>query len=189
MLDINNEMKKLMIKYPDLWKKHSHKRNTLLLTAGEIATKNFYVESGILKAYVYNEDLDKNVVVYFFANGEFILPYKKSCSEIIPTMVYIETIENSIIHSINSNDWENLKEKEPILDELIYYDFVRLLKKFIIMAQINAYPDAQTRYDKACEFYPALCRISNVEVASFFGNDRSTINREKSSSIKKKIKK
>ena len=189
MFNIDEEIKNLIEKYPDLWEKKQYKPNTILFSKGEIVNQNFYIESGILKAYTYNEDLDKNVVVHFFANGEFILPYKKVCSETIPTMVYIETIENSIIHSINSNDWENLKEKEPILDELIYYDFVRLLKKFIIMAQINAYPDAQTRYDKACEFYPALCRISNVEVASFFGNDRSTINRGKSSSIKKKIKK
>ena len=189
MFNIDGEIKKMIAKYPDLWEKKRYKPNTILFSKGEIVNQNFYIELGILKAYVVNKDLQKNVLVVLFSDGNSILPYS-NYPENMPITFYLKTVEDSIIYSISGDDWEKIREKEPISNELVYYNVARILEKFIIQqAEINAYPNAETRYKKAVEIYPNLCRINNAEVALFFGNDRSTINRGKSSLMKNTVRK
>ena len=188
MFNIDGEIKKMIAKYPDLWEKKRYKPNTILFSKDEIVNQNFYIESGILKAYVVNKDLEKEIIVVLFYDGNAILPYGNYPKN-MPITFYLETVEDSIIYSINSSNWEKIREKEPVLNKLVYHNIARVLEIVIQQAEINAYPNAETRYKKLVELYPCLLRLKDEDVASLLGNAKRTLTRVKSSSIKNKKKK
>ena len=184
MIKIDLEMKNMLVKYPELWTKKILKRNIVFHNAGEIATENYYVETGTIKAFVYNADNFEEVIIDFFEANTAILPYRGFPVKSL-TMFNLQTIANTIVHTISADNWEKLRKKEPMLDVIIGKDSLRTSSKSVKKSLIYSYPDAQTCYEKALEFYPCLNNLSDTLVGQFIGYDRTTINRVKTKYLSK----
>ena len=178
MNNIDNEIKKLINEYPDLWEKNNYKKGKLLSKIGKTGTHNYYIESGILKAFVYNEDTAKEVIIGFVSAEEFIIAASSEYLN-IPLLLNLEVVNTAAIYSINNDNWNKLIETNKVSNELLMQYSLQILVKFIEQAKINSYPRARTRYEKSLENYPCLRQVKDEYVASFLGIDVRTINRIK----------
>jgi len=172
-LDIDAEIKKLIDKHSKLWKLSPYKRNEILHRAGKPAPENYFIKSGIVKAYIYNESMDE-VIVGFFAEGESVLPYKGKDFN-LPTIVNLQVIEDAEIYAISNNHYDKLIEEEPIFKQLLHQDFYRMAGKLIKLLLVYSYTDAQTRYNEAVKIYPFLRRLRDEEVVSHLGFSKRTV--------------
>jgi len=176
--NIDAEVKQLIDKHPELWIKQNHKKGDLLNKIGRFATRNYYLETGIIKASIDNEDIGKEVIIGFISDAESILVYKSEKLN-MPFLLNLEVINDAVIYSIGGEDWNELIEKNRIFNELFQQYTIRMVSKFIEQARINSYPRAKTRYEKSLENYPCLAKIKDEYVASFLGLDVRTISRVK----------
>jgi CRP-like cAMP-binding protein len=69
------DFKDLIAKYPDLWIKKKMEKNEILIKKGEMEKRIFYVKSGILRAYSYNKEVNKEATVAFISDDEVIVSY------------------------------------------------------------------------------------------------------------------
>ena len=181
MLNIDKELKRIVGKYPETWQKQERlesKNNILLIRAGEIITKSYYIESGILKCCLFDEDIEKDVILDLLSTGDAILPYNITSRNVLSPFD-IQVIGKAVIYSISNDDLDILQEKEPILNELTQLNAERMITRMIKISIINASNKALIRYKKLLEVYPYLRDISDQEVASILGIDRATVNRKK----------
>ena len=180
------ELKKITKKYNESFSlvKQTYKRNAILVPTGTIMLQNYYVDSGILKCCVYNEEVQKEAIIDLLSTGDAILPFRTP-TYIMPMPFNIQVIEDAVIYSISSDIFEALKEKEPILQELMQLDLQRIFTRFPERFKINVYPDILTRYEKLLEMYPFLNSVSDKDVAAIIGTDRTTINRIRAERNKK----
>ena len=172
------EIRELVESHSDLWSKKAYKKGDLLSKAGRVATHNYYIESGIIKAFAVNEDILKEVIIGFPSAGEFVL----ACSSIdmqARMQLNLEVIEDAVIYSINADNWNELRKLKKVTNEIIMQCLVQTSEKFIRQSVINSYPRAKTRYQKSLENYPCISRIKDEDVASFLGFDVRTIRRIK----------
>jgi CRP-like cAMP-binding protein len=143
------------------------------------ATHNYFIESGIIKASVNNEDIMKEVIIGFPNAGDFIL----TCSSVsieIPLLLNLEVINDAVIYSINKENWNELIKLKKISNEFIIQCVQKPIIKFIEQIKINSYPKSKIRYQKSLENYPCLKQIKDEYVASFLGLNVRTISRAKS---------
>ena len=175
--NIHEEIVKLIEKYPDLWEKNIYKKGKLLVKIGRKVTSNYYIESGILKAFCNNEEAMKEVIIGFVTEKEFVMTHGIDSN--ITSPLSVEVISDAVIYSISTEEWNELRKLEKITDEMSLQFVRKMSMKFIEQAKINAYSRAKTRYEKSLENYPCLRQVKNEYAASFLGLDPRTISRIK----------
>jgi signal-transduction protein with cAMP-binding, CBS, and nucleotidyltransferase domain len=170
--------KEILEQYPKELKRHIFKHNAVLVTADTIITQNYYIESGVLKCYAYNEELKRDTIFCLLSAGDAILssnntPYK------IPAPFDIQVIKDAVIYSISNDDLKNLRKKEPIFDEFVQSNSRQMINKLVEIAKTHTYINIIDSYKKLLEIYPFLDAIIDKDVAAILGADRATITRTK----------
>lgn len=145
--------------------------NTTLLKAGEVCKKLYFIESGLLRFFIFNAGVDKSK---FFTEAPYCLTSQKSFTEEIPAYENIETLEDSII-------WEMSKaDAFSLLTIPAWSEFVR---KLIQEVQFNTEQileslqneTAEERYVKMLESADPLHRQSSAQTyCILFGNSPTT---------------
>ena len=179
MLNPDMIFKDLIKKY-SLEKKQKYKRFANLMTADVTVTPQnyYYIESGIVKYYYYNKEVQKEVIFCLLSAGDTILPCKVIPYN-IPASLSIQVIADAVLYTISDDDVRMLYEKEPIFNELVHLSMEQVFYKMIETAKINVYSDTLTRYEKLLETYPYLRQVSDKNVAAILGVDRTTVTRIK----------
>ena len=184
MFDVNAEIKKILDAYPDLWKKKSLKKDTIFHSAGGFANENYYLETGMMKIFVVNNDISEESIVAFVKDGTALLPYKGNHTQ-TPKMFNIQTITDAVMHSISKDNWEIIRKEKQILDEIIHYDSIRVSNIMGELALIKSISDAKKRYEKALQKHPFLNQIKYEDVASYLGITTRTLINITTNQIKK----
>lgn len=143
---------------------HHHK--VLILTAGMIPDRIYFVQKGVVRGYQYDERGKEKTI--FLWDDHAIMVVANSFIDRTPSDIYIEVMANSILTSISYQQlydiFENFPYVEQFLSKLIVYQNEYSYKCFYNFAK----PSAWERYLELLTRYPQVeQKISKENIASF----------------------
>ena len=179
----SGELPFFITRYKDNWGTRILESGKMLLTAGDIATNIFYVESGLLRVFFYNPKTRKESTFAFLSANNIFFPIRSFFAENKPAKVNVEVIEKSIIHSTNFNFWKEMEKQDQELEKfrvaLMGAVFDQMLERTSNIGCLTA----TEHYRILLNQYDYIGDIKNEHVASYLGIDETHL-----SKIKAKIK-
>ena len=161
------------------FKRKTVKKNTILLSAGEICNEFYFVHTGCIRTYYITEQgHEKTRYVAFdgsVATALFSFISQKSSFE------FVDALENSELYTINHTDFYQLMKDIPQWEK-----FYRTLLEMAYLYQNKKIENrvtlsAKQRYDKLLAEFPMhVQRLSNRILASYLDITQETLSRLKS---------
>jgi CRP-like cAMP-binding protein len=156
-------------------KKINVKKGAVLQRIGDISSKVFLVESGLLRSYIIDDKGKEHI--YMFGPENWLVA--DSCEPNTPCQLFIDALEDTII---------NVATKEELLKE--GPDLTALLRRLdtmqnrIIMLMSS---NAKKRYEHFTKTYPNIIqRVPLKMVASYLGITPEALSRIRNELSKKK---
>lgn len=151
------------------------KSKTTLLSEGEISKKMFYVEKGCLRVW-FNSN-GKEITFQFFSEGQMVSSFESFWTG-QPSLYNIETIEDSIIHTIKRSDFQEVLDSYPStkkdFENYIYKRLGNYVKLFL--SRISDKPEQ--RYKELLKTNPEIIqRIPQHYIASYLGISAVSLSR------------
>ena len=144
------------------------KAKSILLSAGEIATCTYFVNSGILRSFNINDNIIEHVL-HFACEGWWIGDMYSYISE-KPGNLFIEILEDAEVVIITKENQQQLYQEIPKLER-----FFRILAENSLVSHQERLMDnlsltAEERFEKFCSKYPTLIqKVPQKQIASFIG--------------------
>ena len=151
-------------------------KGQFLLRPGTNVKHEYFVIKGCLKAYYLTSKGNKCIIQFAVENwwvGDFDAFYNK-----VPSRLYIETIEDSQLLSINYDDLQNIYKEAPIFERyfrvLTTQAFIAQRKRILSTLEKNT----QERYLEFCASYPNIEeRVANYDIANYLGVSPENLSR------------
>lgn len=143
-------------------------KGEILLKQGEIATCGYFVRSGCLKSYTIDH-LGKEHILQFAPEGWLVSDIDSATNK-VPSMVFIEAIEDSEISVLFQSDFDDLSrfDKEVITEIANKYRNNLIASNKRIIGLLSA--TSEQRYIEFTETYPSLVqRLPLKLIASYIG--------------------
>ena len=160
------------------------KVKTILLSAGEVATCTYFVNSGILRSFNINDNIIEHVL-HFACEGWWIGDMYSYISE-KPGNLFIEVLEDAEVVIITKENHQKLYQEIPKLER-----FFRILAENSLVSHQERLMDnlsltAEERFEKFCSKYPTLIqKVPQKQIASFIGVTPEFFSKMKSRMLKK----
>ena len=160
------------------------KAKTILLSAGEVATCTYFVNSGILRSFNINDNIIEHVL-HFACEGWWIGDMYSYISE-KPGNLFIEVLENAEVVMITKENQQQLYQEIPKLER-----FFRILAENSLVAHQERLIDnlsltAEERFEKFCSKYPSLIqKVPQKQIASYIGVTPEFFSKMKARLLKK----
>ena len=160
------------------------KAKSILLSAGEIATCTYFVNSGILRSFNINDNIIEHVL-HFACEGWWIGDMYSYISE-KPGNLFIEILEDAEVVIITKENQQQLYQEIPKLER-----FFRILAENSLVSHQERLMDnlsltADERFEKFCSKYPTLIqKVAQKHLASYIGVTPEFFSKMKSRLIKK----
>ncbi len=152
-------------------KKVSIKKKQILQSTGDLNTKAYQVESGLLRSYVIDEN-GKEHIFMFGPEGWIVSDYAPPEQ---PCDLFIDALEDSVVIQ-----YEKDGEVDPSLKKLV--NRIRVLQRRIIMLMSKP---AIERYEHFISTYPNIIqRVPQHMVASYLGITPEALSVVKSKRLK-----
>lgn len=152
-------------------KKINVKKKQILQRTGDLRSKVYQVESGLLRSYTIDEN-GKEHIFMFGPEGWIVSDY---VSQEQPCDLFIDALEDSVI--IQFEKKENL---DPSLEKLV--NRIRVLQRRVIMLMSKS---AIERYEHFVSTYPNIIqRVPQHMVASYLGITPEALSAVKSQRLK-----
>lgn len=175
------------IEYTNYFNRIEVPAKTTLLEEGEISKKLFIIEKGCIRVWFNNNG--KDLTTQFFFENQSVASIESFMKK-IPSPVFIETIEPSVIWWISKNDMdkilEEIKEIPELRDRLIdmlfqrTFDYMKYFVSFIKDSPIQ-------RYLNLIEERPQIIqRVPQHYIASYLGVTTVHLSRIKSKLLQNK---
>ena len=156
-------------------KKVNVKKGTILQRKGDINTKVYYVQKGLLRSYTIDEKGKEHI--YMFGPENWLVT--DNCDSKDPCQLFIDAIENS---TINVASKKEVLKQDPDLNPIL-----RRLNKMqnrIVMLMSSS---AKERYEHFIKTYPNITqRVPLKMVASYLGITPEALSRVRNELSKKK---
>ena len=160
------------------------KAKSILLSAGEIATCTYFVNSGILRSFNINDNIIEHVL-HFACEGWWIGDMYSYISE-KPGNLFIEVLEDAEVVIITKENQQQLYQEIPKLER-----FFRILAENSLVSHQERLMDnlsltAEERFEKFCSKYPTLIqKVPQKHIASYIGVTPEFFSKMKSRLLKK----
>ena len=160
------------------------KVKTILLSAGEVATCTYFVNSGILRSFNINDNIIEHVL-HFACEGWWIGDMYSYISE-KPGNLFIEVLEDAEVVIITKENHQKLYQEIPKLER-----FFRILAENSLVSHQERLMDnlsltAEERFEKFCSKYPTLIqKVPQKQIASFIGVSPEFFSKMKARLLKK----
>ena len=160
------------------------KAKSILLSAGEIATCTYFVNSGILRSFNINDNIIEHVL-HFACEGWWIGDMYSYISEKSGNL-FIEVLEDAEVVIISKENQQQLYQEIPKLER-----FFRILAENSLVSHQERLMDnlsltAEERFEKMCKKYPTLIqKVAQKHLASYIGVTPEFFSKMKSRLIKK----
>ena len=161
------------------FKPKTAKRNTILLSEGEICKEFYFVHSGCIRTYyITKQGHEKTRYVAF--DGSIATSISSFISQ-KPSFEFVDTLENSELYIISHKDFYQLVSDYPQ-----YEKFYRMLLEMAYLYQNKKIENlvtlsAKQRYEKILAEAPIyIQRLSNKILASYLDITQETLSRLKS---------
>ena len=149
------------------------KRGEIIQASGEINTKVYHVESGLLRSYAIDNNGKENI--FMFAPEGWVIADHNPPE--VPAILFIDALEDSVV-KVLPKDVE--REKQNII--AITKRFGALQNRILQLISSNAIE----RYDNFVEMYPTLVqRIPQRMIASYLGVTPEALSAAKSKQRKR----
>lgn len=157
------------------------KKNEIILHEGEICKSLIFVEKGLLRQfyYKYKKDLTEHIS---YEDGMVICI--ESYLEQKPTVLMVESLEQSFVWKINKDEIEYLADKYKDIE--VFYR--KIFETSLILSQVKAdslrFEPANERYSKLMKLHPQILqRTPLIYVASLLQMTPETLSRVRSSTL------
>ena len=160
------------------------KAKSILLSAGEIATCTYFVNSGILRSFNINDNIIEHVL-HFACEGWWIGDMYSYISG-KPGNLFIEVLEDAEVVIITKENHQELYNEIPKLER-----FFRILAENSLVSHQERLMDnlslsAEERFEKFCSKYPTLIqKIPQKQIASYIGVTPEFFSKMKARLLKK----
>jgi len=160
------------------------KVKTILLSAGEVATCTYFVNSGILRSFNINDNIIEHVL-HFACEGWWIGDMYSYISE-KPGNLFIEVLEDAEVVIITKENQQQLYQEIPKLER-----FFRILAENSLVSHQERLMDnlsltAEERFEKFCSKYPTLIqKVPQKHIASYIGVTPEFFSKMKARLLKK----
>lgn len=146
----------------------TYKKGEALLSQGELWTKAFFIERGMIRTHLVGAD-GKDFNKSFWIEGTMVFPITPEMEK-QPSLFNISALEHSVVWhapiSYVRTSLENQELWEPLRSELLE----RLLSQKLQREYDLLTLDGKTRYQKLCECNPELAaRVPLAHLASYLG--------------------
>lgn len=153
-------------------------KGTLLVSAGQHCDHLYFVNKGVLRGYVKQEN--KDITTWITAENELVTSISSYYKQ-IPSIENIEALEDCILASIHRNDMQYLYQHFPEVNALVRI----ILEKYYQDAEERAYisrlTDATAKYHRFINTKSNLLnRIPLKFIASYLGMTLETLSRIRS---------
>jgi CRP-like cAMP-binding protein len=173
--------------YTSYFKRLEVPPKTILLEEGEISKRLFIIEKGCIRVWFNNNG--KDLTTQFFFENQNVASIESFIKK-LPSPVFIETIEPSVLWWIHKNDidiiMEEIKEIPELRDQFIdkifqrTFDYIRHFVSFIK-------DSPSQRYLNLIEENPQIVqRVPQHYIASYLGVSTVHLSRIKSKLLQKK---
>lgn len=161
----------------------SLKKKYILLHQGDVCNFNSFVVSGLLKMYYY--DFEGKEHILQFSQENWWIGDPNSFHHNIPSDLYIETMEDSVLLQINKKDFYGKLMKNNTFNTI----FRKLTENAMISLQkrviSNLKDSANDRYDTFLKVYPNVSnRIPDHQIASYIGVTPQFLSKMRSQHVK-----
>ena len=160
------------------------KVKTILLSAGEVATCTYFVNSGILRSFNINDNIIEHVL-HFACEGWWIGDMYSYISG-KPGNLFIEVLEDAEVVIITKENHQKLYQEIPKLER-----FFRILAENSLVSHQERLMDnlsltAEERFEKFCSKYPTLIqKVPQKQIASYIGVTPEFFSKMKARLLKK----
>jgi CRP/FNR family transcriptional regulator, anaerobic regulatory protein len=160
-----------------------HKAKSVLLHAGKVADSTYFVNSGILRSFNINDNIEH--VLHFACEGWWMGDMYSYISG-KPGNLFIEVLEDAEIVTITKENHQELYRAIPKLER-----FFRILAENSLVTHQERLMDnlsltAEERYEKFCKKYPTLIhKLPQKHIASYIGVTPEFFSKMKSRLLKK----
>ncbi|MEM8568398.1 MAG: Crp/Fnr family transcriptional regulator [Bacteroidota bacterium] len=152
-----------------------YKKGQVLVKAGKICTKSYFLVKGITKTYFMKED--KEVIEYFGSKNQWANS-PRSWRTNKPDVYYVEALENVTALCIKVNDMKFLFDHFPELDRYGRLSMITLLDHLLERITSFRFTNAEEKYTHFKKTYPKIHhRIPLGMVASYLGISQETLSR------------
>lgn len=160
------------------------KAKTILLSAGEVATCTYFVNSGILRSFNINDNIIEHVL--HFACEVWWIGDMYSYISGKPGNLFIEVLEDAEVVIITKENQQQLYQEIPKLER-----FFRILAENSLVSHQERLMDnlsltAEERFEKFCSKYPTLIqKVPQKHIASYIGVTPEFFSKMKARLLKK----
>lgn len=157
-------------------RKVSLKKKTKLLTEGEICQYTVFVNKGCLRSYSVNNKGAEHIIQFAFEDNWISDLYSYVAES--PSLLTIESIEDSELLLFYKGDLENLYNKVPMLERwmrlLLQNAYVALQRRLNASLSITA----EERYAELFYSHPDIAsRVPLIHIASYLGITPESLSR------------
>lgn len=143
------------------------KKGEHILNAGEIDKHLFYIQSGLFRVYLLNEE--KEVNTWFASEGEFVTSIRSFHRE-TPSIEYIQAIEDSVILSIRKEVANMVLKNNHKFALFSINEMFNILCEYSEQTDMLRYMTSEKKYLYLREHKPNIInRLSQKHLASFLG--------------------
>ena len=151
-------------------------KSKVLIKEGSVCNTLYFVEQGMGRSYYLKED-GKEVTQWFFGVGKFMTSADSFFNQ-SPSYYYLETLEDSILHSISYEKMNLLLAKYHKMEKFVRLLSIEMLTR--VAQKLNAiqFQTARERYDYMISEFPNIShRIPLGHIASYLGMTQETLSR------------
>lgn len=165
-----SELQQIMIK-------KTLKKNDILQFPDQLIPSMYFIESGLLKGYRFEEE--KEICTWFQNEGNVVMSLNSWYGN-LPTDEYIEALEDSVVYSITKEELNRLYEKYPEFNKngrLLTEQYYLLIWRWLDLIRTK---QAHERYAFFIEnFGEWVKRVPSKDIASFLGISKSHFSHSK----------
>lgn len=156
------------------FKEESFEKNEYIISKGDICSKLYYIESGLVRRFFYNDGED--VTEWIYTDHQFITSLS-SYFEQKPSIELFQACEKTKVFSLSYNDEQNLL-KYPLFT-MFYFKLLRLyLSKLNEFHHLYKSMNAQEKYLYLLDSFPQIIARAKVkDIASLIGVSKETLSR------------
>lgn len=143
------------------FRKESFKKKELIFNSGDVNTRHYYIEKGLLRMYVIDQK-GKEFNILFAREKQWIGDLGTPAA----TPYYLDALENSVVFSIDEQRFNNITDYYMNLVNNIRRSYVFLQQRLVSIISKTA----EENYEELCDNYPELIkRLPQYHISSYLG--------------------